>query len=362
MEEKKTKKPIYKRWWFIVLVILVILRVYNVISTTIENATKGEKINQTELILGDHLPKFPGNKAEVTTDTKECLDIEIYRISPKKYNKYLKKCKQEFNKDDSSYSDTLKAFNDDNYELYMTYDKSKKCISIKLDAPQELKKISWPSSEVAKVIPQPDSTMGRIEIDKSNHLLVHIGNTSLDEYSKYVNKCIEKGFNKDYQKNEKIFNGENSDGYELSIYYKGGNVMSIDVSYDSESTPEPSESATPSTSPETSATTTPSATPSATPSPTPSSSTSTSKSGMSSDFKKAMDSYEAFIDEYVSFMKKYAANPTDTALLSKYSSMMNKLSEQEAAFAKWNSSSLTAEEAAYYVQVQTRVSKKLLEV
>lgn len=362
MEEKKTKKPIYKRWWFIVLVILVLLRVYSIISNTIENATKGEKINQTELILGDHLPKFPGNKAEVTTDTKECLDIEIYRISQKKYNQYLKKCKQEFNKDDSSTSDILNAFNDDNYELYMTYDKSKKRISIKLDAPQELKKIRWPTSEVAKAIPQPNSTMGRIEVDKSNHFLVYIGNTSLDEYSKYVDKCIEKGFDKDYQKNEKIFSAENSDGYELRIYYKGGNVMSIDVSYDSESTPEPSESTTPSTSPETSATTTPSATPSATPSPTPSSSTSTSKSGISSDFKKAMDSYEAFIDEYVSFMKKYKANPTDTALLSKYSSMMSKLTEQEAAFEKWDSDSLTAEEAAYYVQVQTRVSKKLLDV
>ena len=362
MEEKKTKKPIYKRWWFIVLVILVLLRVYNVISTTIENATKGEKINQTELILGDHLPKFPGNKAEVTTDTKECLDIEIYRISPKKYNQYLKKCKQEFNKDDSSISDTLYAFNDDNYRLYMSYSESEKSISIRLEAPKELKKISWPSSEVAKAIPQPDSTMGRIETDTSNRFLVYIGNTSLDEYSKYVNKCIEKGFNKDYQKNEKYFNGENSSGYKLSVDYEGGNVMKIEISYTSESTPESSESPAPSTSPETSATTTPSATPSATPSTTPSSSTSTSKSGMSSDFKKAMDSYEAFIDEYVSFMKKYAANPTDTALLSKYSSMMSKFSEQEAAFEKWDSDSLTAEEAAYYAQVQTRVSKKLLEV
>lgn len=75
-----------------------------------------------------------------------------------------------------------------------------------------------------------------------------------------------------------------------------------------------------------------------------------------------MDSYEEFMNEYVEFMKKYEANPTDITLLSQYATMMQKYSEQISAFEKWESEDMTTKEAAYYVDVQARVTKKLLEI
>ena len=75
-----------------------------------------------------------------------------------------------------------------------------------------------------------------------------------------------------------------------------------------------------------------------------------------------MDSYEAYMDEYVEFMKKYNANPTDPTLISQYSTMLQKYSEQVAAFDKWNSADMTTEETSYYIEVQARVNQKLLEV
>lgn len=84
--------------------------------------------------------------------------------------------------------------------------------------------------------------------------------------------------------------------------------------------------------------------------------------GLSEDFKKAMDSYEEFMNEYVEFMKKYNENATDLTLISQYATMMKKYSEQISAFDKWESEDMTTEEATYYVDVQARVSKKLLEV
>ncbi|MBQ9930405.1 MAG: hypothetical protein IJO72_06505 [Oscillospiraceae bacterium] len=84
--------------------------------------------------------------------------------------------------------------------------------------------------------------------------------------------------------------------------------------------------------------------------------------GLDPDFKAALDSYEEFIDEYVAFMKKYNANPTDMNLLSSYASYMSKYSQFASDFAKWEDEELNAAEKAYYLQVQSRVSKKLLDI
>ena len=87
-----------------------------------------------------------------------------------------------------------------------------------------------------------------------------------------------------------------------------------------------------------------------------------STSGLSTDFKAAMDAYEAFMDEYVSFMKNYQANSTDFTLIAQYATIVKKYSEQMATFEKWKTEDLTEEELAYYIDVQARVSKKMLEV
>ena len=79
------------------------------------------------------------------------------------------------------------------------------------------------------------------------------------------------------------------------------------------------------------------------------------------DFKAAMDSYEKFMDEYVAFMKKYKNNPTDLSLLSDYAEYMSDYADFVADFEGWENEDLNAAELAYYVDVQARVSKKLLE-
>lgn len=88
----------------------------------------------------------------------------------------------------------------------------------------------------------------------------------------------------------------------------------------------------------------------------------TNNSGLGTDFKNAMDSYEKFMDEYVAFMKKYKANPTDLSILSNYSDYLKRYSEFVNDFEKWENDDLNTDELAYYVDVQARVSKKLLEI
>lgn len=86
-----------------------------------------------------------------------------------------------------------------------------------------------------------------------------------------------------------------------------------------------------------------------------------STSGLDPEFKAAMDSYEAFINEYVEFMKKYKANPTDLGLLSDYTEYMRKYTKFAEDFEKWDDEEMNVAEASYYIEVQSRVSKKLIE-
>lgn len=80
-----------------------------------------------------------------------------------------------------------------------------------------------------------------------------------------------------------------------------------------------------------------------------------------SDFKEAMDSYENFMNDYAEFMKKYKDNPTDTSLLADYADYMTKYADMVEKFDKWESEDLNDAELAYYIDVQARVSKLLLE-
>lgn len=85
-------------------------------------------------------------------------------------------------------------------------------------------------------------------------------------------------------------------------------------------------------------------------------------SSIDPEFKAAMDSYEEFFDEYVSIMKKYKANPTDMSILSDYAKYMGQYADMMQKFEKWENEDLNTAEAAYYVDVQARITKKLLEV
>ena len=84
--------------------------------------------------------------------------------------------------------------------------------------------------------------------------------------------------------------------------------------------------------------------------------------GMRSEFKEAMDAYEAFYDEYCSFMDKYNENPSDMTLLLKYGEMLTKAVEMDEAFSEWDETELNAEELKYYIEVNNRVMQKLVDL
>lgn len=84
--------------------------------------------------------------------------------------------------------------------------------------------------------------------------------------------------------------------------------------------------------------------------------------GMRPEFKEAMDAYEAFYKEYCELLKKYTENPTDFSILGKYADMLTKADEVDKAFQKWDESDLNSDELKYYLDVNNRVMKMVVDV
>lgn len=88
----------------------------------------------------------------------------------------------------------------------------------------------------------------------------------------------------------------------------------------------------------------------------------TAASGLRPEFLKAMDTYEAFYDEYCTLMKQYKANPTDLSFLTKYMNMLSKQEDIDSAFKAWDSNDLSSEELKYYLDVTARIQKKMIDL
>ncbi len=223
--------------------------------------------------------------------------------------------------------------------------------------------VMWPTSELVKRIPVPESTYGDIFLESSDYFDVEIGNTTQEQFNAYVADCQEAGFTIDYSKSSDSFEGYDSEGYYVSVYYDDETaIMNITIEAPEESDDEKNDME--SSDDGTAITTTPA--PTTTTTTIAITTTTTAKvessNGVGSDFKKAMDSYEQFMNRYVDFMKKYSDNPTDLGLLAEYASYMKDYAKFVEDFEDWENSDLNASELAYYVDVQARVSKKLLEV
>ena len=341
---KKPKKPIYKRWWFFVIVGIALIAIIG----TATSGEKTEKIKWNEMVLGAQLPEPPVNKGIIHTNSLETLNIEVKKDSDSQFADYIVACKEKgFTIDAKSTSTYYTAYNSDGYKLSLS-DYSK-MFGIDLKKPMEMSEISWPASKAGNQLPVPESTVGKFSSEHDDDFFVYIGNTSKESYNNYVKACSEKGFTVDYDKGDDYYRAKNSEGWSVSIKYEGFNIMSIDID-------KPSSSSTDNTA-------TAPATPETEKAAEENKANDTQLvNGMRKDFKEAMDSYEAFMNEYVEFIKKYQSNPNDAKLLADYAKYMSKYADMCDKFDKWESQDLNATEQAYYIDVQARVSKKLLEV
>lgn len=357
--ETKKKKPFYLRWWFIVLAIIVLFSGYNSIKRAIED--RGDKIVWKDFVLGDVLPEAPGKRGTVLYNTLEDLYIQVNDISGKEYADYIATCRDMgYSVDEESSSMSFEAYNAEGYKLMLSHYGDGQPMSIQLEKAEELGTITWPTSTAGQLLPAPKSTIGKFSSEHDDNFFVYVGNTTKEDYAEYVNACSEKGFHVDFDKGETYYNANNAEGWNISVKYAGNNVMTISIK-----APEEKKAEEPVVSAEVQKEEPKQEVVNNEPvvAPTVESQATASSNGLDDDFKAAMDSYEKFMDGYIAFMKKYKeSNGTDLSILTDYAKWMSDYAKVCEEFASWESQDLSTEELSYYLEVQTRVTQKLLEV
>lgn len=88
---------------------------------------------------------------------------------------------------------------------------------------------TWPTSDIAKLLPTPKSSIGKIDWEASYGLVAYVAETSKSDYDEYVSLCEEAGFTIDYHKGEDYFRGDNSNGYHVSLSYDTDGVMFVRI-------------------------------------------------------------------------------------------------------------------------------------
>ncbi len=307
---------------------------------------KAEKFKWEDIRLHDILPKPPANKGEIHRNTESELWMEVIKVPEALYNDYVDSCKENgFNIDSEDTDISYEAFNSDGYKLRLMYYERNKELTINLESPMELKEIYWPKSDIANLLPIPKSTIGNIQWESDSGFLIYLGNTSIEEFNQYSDACAEKGFNVDYSRGDKYYYADNSDGYYISLNYEGYNIMKINIDAPDD-IDEPPETNVPEDNPE--------------PPVDEPDDVSSEATGIRPEFKEAMDSYEAFFDEYISFMSRFTEAEFSLDLLTDYTDFMEKYTETMESMDKWGEGDLSTEESAYYLEVTTRINNKLI--
>lgn len=345
----KNKKPFYKRIWFIVLIAILLI---GTISSIKED--KKEKYNWNEVELCERLPKPKSNVGTIFSNDSNSLSMHVEKTSKSDYKAYIEACKyMGYTVESEEAGNQYDAFDEQGYRLSLNYIGER--MYIDLEAPIEMGILNWPKSEIANLLPMPKSKVGKVSTDTVDGCYLYVGETSMDDFNTYADECSNCGFSVDYERGDKFYNAKDKDGNKLSLSYQGNNVMVIQISKpdevnanESETTQESMPSST--TEQEVEAIEEPS-------------DSEELADGMRPEFKKAMDSYEEFMNEYCEFMKKYAeSDGTDPELLVDYANYVSKYADMAEDFEAWDDGELTTAETAYYLDVQTRINKKLLEL
>ena len=79
------------------------------------------------------------------------------------------------------------------------------------------------------------------------------------------------------------------------------------------------------------------------------------------DWRQFLKEYELWVDDYVSFMKKYSENPTDASFSADYAKLMSKISEwnEKAKNIENSLKDASPEVLAEYYETLNRILKKM---
>lgn len=223
--KEKIKKPIYKRIWFILSMIISMLFVLFIVIGIV-----GSKFDWNDIVLRGMLPQPASETGSIKINTSSELLLEVWRYSDDKYSDYVDTCKEKgFNIDSYISNFEYEANNADGYKLNVEFDDGNNYLIINLTEPLKMNSIHWTGQGMARLIPAPLSKVGVLKNESSSEYYAFFGETDINEYYSYVDACIEKGFNIDYEKTDRLYKAYDENANYLEVKYEGINIMSVKI-------------------------------------------------------------------------------------------------------------------------------------
>ena len=219
----------------------------------------------------------------------------------------------------------------------------------------------WPVSEIASLLPMPESNVGTLERETATGILVRLRKISRDQYDSYIDACRERGFVNDYVRSENSYSAYNEAGYFLMLEYRK-NAMSIEMEAPAETKePDRTEEATvtETTAPTTTAPTTTAPTATAREITFETSKAGAPIPGIRPDLQETMEIFEAFIDAYIAFMIEYENTQDHQAMTADYDAYLEMYEDLTAKVDALDESDWSEVESAYAWGVLHRVEEKL---
>lgn len=176
------------------------------------------------------IPKPQSDYGEIDRDDAEMFDMTIGRVQVKDYNTYINQCVEKgFSVNPFRTGSGYHAFHENGAELIIGFYTSRREMDITVTQKQEFHEYIWPDRGLAALLPKPVSKTGIIESESASNFRIMVAETSLTEFNKYANVCIEAGFSEDMLKLEDYFHANNQDGTRLEMEHNTNNVMKISV-------------------------------------------------------------------------------------------------------------------------------------
>lgn len=240
----------------------------------------------------------------------------------------------------------------------------------------EPEKLEWPTRGLAQQLPDPKAKYGYILTDDTDKFYASVDKYSSNKFDTYITKCQSMGYTEEVKESGNDYEAYTGEGYRLSLSHYA-DTMTIELNAPGTYDEEPSETAVTedTDSKETVDTENDSAKEDTSEEANTDTATGTKKeekketkkdkenakdSGkVNPDLKAFLDEYEAFVDKYVAFMKKYKADSTNPSLIADYSDMLQKEMDFEQKLDAYDEDTMSAADAAYYVEVTTRCAKKM---
>lgn len=178
--------------------------------------------------LSEQMPQIEGGKGEVVTNNSFYFSVEYYNISDVEFEEYKQMCKDEgFTIDCESNGSLFEAYNEDGYNIRITYYNNKMHVTVK--DKEDMGVLVWPSTEVADLLPKPDSDYGYVSSASDSCVIIFVGNMTKDDYKAYITACMEEGFVKNLSQTEDHYHADNEDGYGVMVEYCGYNTVFIRI-------------------------------------------------------------------------------------------------------------------------------------